>query len=237
MPLFRFCFYLLTCVLAICFFPDSVLLLLLTLAVGGTRCATRLRKHFRAAGTAEASRRRPLPLAWRSGSPPPCSAECIRKADMKVLVWLLALALSPAGLAEVRIWAVGDSVRVNPVTGKLLEDRLDIHKDYPTGDYRSSNSIWNAASKTVSLKAARNEFVAFQLIIDAPQPLDGVDVAALELANSSGTRLAGRNVQLFKEWYVEVRRPSTWYEGTSLRPAWAPYALLPQRRARLNTGV
>ena len=67
---------------------------------------------------------------------------------MKILVWLLALALSPAGLAEVRIWAVGDCVRVNPVKGKLLEDRLDIHKDYPTGDYRSSNSIWNAASKT-----------------------------------------------------------------------------------------
>ena len=43
---------------------------------------------------------------------------------MKILVWLLALALSPAGLAEVRIWAVGDCVRVNPVTGKLLEDRF-----------------------------------------------------------------------------------------------------------------
>ena len=155
---------------------------------------------------------------------------------MKILVWLLALALSPAGLAEVRIWAVGDCVRVNPVTGKLLEDRLDIHKDYPTGDYRSSNSIWNAASKTVSLKAARNEFVAFQLIIDAPQPLDGVDVAALELAHSSGTRLAGRNVQLFKEWYVEVRRPSTGYERTSLGPAWYPDALLPKRSAGLNTG-
>src|SRR5438128_3741900 len=172
-----------------------------------------------------------------SPSPTPTAVSLIRPgADMKILVWLLALALSPAGLAEVRIWAVGDCVRVNPVTGKLLEDRLDIHKDYPTGDYRSSNSIWNAASKTVSLKAARNEFVAFQLIIDAPQPLDGVDVAALELAHSSGTRLAGRNVQLFKEWYVEVRRPSTGYERTSLGPAWYPDALLPKRSAGLNTG-
>ena len=77
---------------------------------------------------------------------------------MKASVWFLALGLLPTCSAQVSIWAVSDSVRVNPVTGKLLEDRTDIHKDYPTGDYRSSNSVWNASSKTVSLKAARNEF-------------------------------------------------------------------------------
>ena len=155
---------------------------------------------------------------------------------MKASVWFLALGLLPTCSAQVSIWAVSDSVRVNPVTGKLLEDRTDIHKDYPTGDYRSSNSVWNASSKTVSLKAARNEFVAFQLIVGASQPVAQVDVDALELAHSSGMRLTGRNVQLFKEWYVEVRRPSTGYEGTSLGPAWYPDALLPKRPARLNTG-
>jgi hypothetical protein len=156
---------------------------------------------------------------------------------MMALACFLALALLPPYAADaVTIWAVSDGVRVNPVTGKLIEDRTDIHKDYPTGDYRASNSVWNATSKTISLKAARNEFVAFQLLVDASQGVDEVDVGALELAHSSGTRLAGRNVQIFKEWYVEVRRPSTGYEGTSLGPAWYPDALLPKRPARLNTG-
>jgi hypothetical protein len=130
--------------------------------------------------------------------------------------------------AGVRVWTVSDGVRVNPVTGKLIEDRTDIHKDYPTGDYRSS--------KNVSLKAARNEFVAFQVIIESSEPVDGIDVNALELAHPSGTRLTGWNVQLFKEWYVQVRRPSTGYEATSLGPAWYPDALMPKRPANLNTG-
>src|SRR5213592_672196 len=125
-----------------------------------------------------------------STSQTPTAVSLIRPgADMKILVWLLALALSPAGLAEVRIWAVGDCVRVNPVTGKLLEDRLDIHKDYPTGDYRSSNSIWNAASKTVSLKAARNEFVAFQLIVEAAQPAAGINLKFTGLTGPNGVSI------------------------------------------------
>lgn len=154
----------------------------------------------------------------------------------KLLRFLSTFALVPICFAEVSIWAVSDGVRVNPVTGKLIEDRTDIHKDYPSGNYRTSNTVWNAASKTISLKAARNEFVAFQLIVDTSDPIEGVDVDAIELANASGVRLAGRNVGIFKEWYVQVRRPSTGYERTSLGPAWYPDALLPKRAAHLNTG-
>ena len=151
-----------------------------------------------------------------------------------LLVWLqLATDLAAA---QVTLWAVSDGVRVNPVTGKLLEDRTDIHRDYPTGDYRNRNSVWDAQTKTVTLKAARNEFVAFQLIIEAPEPVDGIDVDPVELSHSSGKSLSGNNLQIFKEWYVQVRRPSTGYEGSSLGPAWYPDALMPMRRARLNSG-
>ena len=51
-----------------------------------------------------------------------------------------------------------------------------------------------------------------------------------------GARLEGRNVALFKEWYTQVRRASTGYEKSSLGPDWYPDALMPYRRARLNTG-
>jgi hypothetical protein len=75
----------------------------------------------------------------------------------------------------VRLWAVSDGVRVKPVTGRLLEDRTAIHKDYPTGDYRARNAVWDAATLTVSLQAARNEFVAFQLVLEAGQPVARAD--------------------------------------------------------------
>ncbi len=80
--------------------------------------------------------------------------------------WIAVAALFVTDLTAqtpaVRLWAVSDGVRVNPVTGQVFEARPDIHKDYPAGDFRATNSVWNAPAKTVSLKAARNEFVAFQ---------------------------------------------------------------------------
>ncbi len=152
---------------------------------------------------------------------------------------LLLVVLASAAWAQappVRLWAVSDGVRVNPVTGRLLEDRTDIHKDYPTGDYRARNAVWDAAAKTVTLRVARNEFVAFQLIVEAAQPVAEVNVSPPELKHSSGARLAGRNLALFKEWYVQVRQPSTGYEKTSLGPAWYPDALMPKRSAGLRSG-
>ena len=149
---------------------------------------------------------------------------------------IAAAAAVPFAEAGVTLWAVSDGVRVNPVTGRLIEDRTDIHNDYPTGDYRSSNAIWNGKVKTVSLEAARNEFVAFQVIIESTEPVEGIDLDPIELRQTSGAVLSGRNVQVFKEWYVQVRRPSTGYEATSLGPAWYPDALMPKRPARLNSG-
>jgi len=145
---------------------------------------------------------------------------------------LVAAAQTPA----VKLWAVSDGVRVSPTTGRLLEDRVDIHKDYPSGDFRTRNSVWDAATKMVSLKSARNEFVAFQVIIDAPQPADEVDLAFSELKAPGGARMAGRNLAIFKAWYVPVRRASTGYEKSSLGPGWYADALMPKRRAGLSSG-
>jgi len=56
---------------------------------------------------------------------------------MRTVSFLAALLMTCSGFAQdtgVRIWAVGDGVRLNPVTGKLIESRPDIHKDYPAAD-------------------------------------------------------------------------------------------------------
>jgi glycosyl hydrolase family 123 len=141
-----------------------------------------------------------------------------------------------AGPAAVKLWAVNDGVRVNPVTGKLMENRTDIHKDYPAGDFRAGNPVWDARGKKINLLGARNEFVSFQLVIEVTQPVSEVDVSFTEVRNSSGTKIGGKYLQLFKEWYLPVRRASTGYEATSLGAGWYADALLPKRRANLSTG-
>jgi len=156
----------------------------------------------------------------------------VRKAGL----FLLFAALAAGQDSRVRVWAVSDGVRVNPVSGALLEARPDIHPDYPAGDFRERNLVWDAATRTVSLKAARNEFTAFQAIVETTAPLDGVDARLSPLKHAGGAQIAAPALALFKEWYVEVRRPSTGYERTSLGPAWYADALLPLRREKLHTG-
>jgi hypothetical protein len=142
----------------------------------------------------------------------------------------------PFVLLLVSLWAVSDGVRVNPVTGKLIEERPDIHRDYPTKDPRAGNLVWDSARRTVLLKAARNEFTAYQLIVENDGRLEDVDVRASPLRHASGVLLDGRNVAVYKTWYVQVRQASTGYDKLSLGPAWYPDALMPYRKARLNTG-
>ncbi len=153
-----------------------------------------------------------------------------------LLIFALPLSLE-AGQPQIKLWAVGDGERVNPVTGKLLiQDRTDIHRDYPSGDARQGNLNWDAAARRVSLRGARNEFLAFQLVIEASEPVAEVDMNFTSLRHTSGARIDGKYIQLFKEWYVPVRRASTGYEASSLGPGWYADALLPKRKANLATG-
>jgi len=155
---------------------------------------------------------------------------------MRLRIWLAALCFAVGLLAQehdppaVQLWAVSDGVRVSPVTGNLIENKPFIHKDYPTGNPREGNLVWDSKSKTVRLRAARNEFAAFQLIIEAWQPQNDFDVKVDHLVHPSGARIGGKHVEFFKEWYSEVRRPSTGYEFSSLGRDWYPDALMPYRR-------
>ena len=76
----------------------------------------------------------------------------------------------------VNVWAAGDGVRVDPETGRYLEDRTDLFPDYPTGEYRSRNPLWDAGKGRVSLHAARNEFVSFQFVVEPDGPVGRVSV-------------------------------------------------------------
>ncbi len=141
-----------------------------------------------------------------------------------VIVMLLSWT---AGCQAVDVWATTDGVRVNPETGRYMEDRTDVHKDYPTGDYRKANPVWNAAGRRVTLKAARNEFVAFQVVVEADRPVSDIRVRFDSLRGPDGKIIAGKHVAMFKAWYMHVLKKSTGYQKTSLGVGWYPDALMP----------
>jgi hypothetical protein len=163
--------------------------------------------------------------------------ELMRYRQMWIAAALILAARLAAQGSDVRLWAVSDGVRINPVTGHVFEARTDVHADYPAGDFRAANSVWNAAAKTVSLKAARNEFVAFQVIVEAPEGAADVSARCPGLSGPNGARLDGKFVALFKEWYIQVRQPTTGYERSSLGTGWYPDALMPERADKLRPSI
>src|SRR5258706_12406085 len=105
-----------------------------------------------------------------------------------------------------RVWAVGDSFRIDPTTGKAFEANAPVFPDSPGGNYRESNLLWDGARRRISLKAARNEIVSFQVIVErtTDAPLSGVDVQFSDLTGPA--RLPKGSVELFKEWYLNVTK-------------------------------
>ena len=92
---------------------------------------------------------------------------------------------------KMTLWAIDDSIKVKP------EDSI-----------QEQNYVWNGATKTVSIHGAKNEYIAFQLMIRAEgQELIGVNVIKTDLVGPS--IIDKSNIQLFKESYLKVTEPST----------------------------
>ncbi|MFN7997734.1 MAG: DUF4091 domain-containing protein [Bryobacteraceae bacterium] len=140
---------------------------------------------------------------------------------------MAALHAQPSGPA-MQVWAAGDSFRVDATTGKAFEQNPLIFPDAPRGNLRESSVVWDAARKQVSLRAARNEIVSFQVIVErgSKAQLNGVDVKVGDLTGPA--TLPKESVELFKEWYVNITRRSA--QDYSLGPGWYPDALIPCTR-------
>ena len=110
---------------------------------------------------------------------------------MKTLL-VAVLLLGPAvAVAEqnAAVWCVGESTKVRP-------------GDEP----QATNLIWGAASRTVTLGSARNEYVAFQIAVRAVQgELKDVTVEAGDLGGPEGAVISKANINLFVEHYLDVK--------------------------------
>src|SRR5215471_11189379 len=83
-----------------------------------------------------------------------------------VCVCLVAAPLVSGDADVFAVWAIGDSVRIDPIRSQAFEDNQKLFPDGIRAGYKESNLIWDARSRRVSLRAARNETIAFQIVIE-----------------------------------------------------------------------
>ncbi|GAH11020.1 unnamed protein product, partial [marine sediment metagenome] len=139
------------------------------------------------------------------------------KAAAALFILVLSLALFPVPFAQgqpsaLRIWAVSDC-------DKIL--RYESPWD--------SSSVWSQDEGVVNLRAARNEYVAFQVMITAEGgDLVGVNASFADLRGQN-TNISSGNIQLFREHYLHVTEPSTsmYGEQSTTGPGWYPDPLVP----------
>lgn len=99
----------------------------------------------------------------------------------------------PVSLGTAKIWAFPEITQIDPVTTEALFEReKDLHK---------KNAVWDGASSTVRLVAARGEIISFQIGIDGK-----LDDCKIELSNLSGVgSISNKGVRLFRSWYVSKK--------------------------------
>jgi hypothetical protein len=138
---------------------------------------------------------------------------------------------APSGIR--RVWAIddGEKIRQEDLENPLANDL--------------NNKVWK--KNTINIFGARNEIIAFQLIIQSDSP--GVNSVNVEISNlnngvstipgsASGPAdpydYRGRNVEMFTEHYLNIikRSPPEWFFSESASPSayytgWVPDCLIP----------
>jgi len=134
--------------------------------------------------------------------------------------------LASAANAGMEVWAASDAVRIDPISNQPFEDNQRLFPDGLRRGYKKSGLIWDGTSRRITLKAARNETVAFQIVIERTgDKLSNVTVALSELKGANGVKIPLANVDLFREWYVHVKNPAK--DTYTLGPGWYADGLLP----------
>jgi hypothetical protein len=142
-------------------------------------------------------------------------------------VWIVLTGIS-IGLAEApdtqpsgqpAVWVASDANKVNPISGNVLEEHYwhrsgregfgydaapSYQKGPRSGTLQEKSAVWDAASRRVRLRAAGNEFVSFQVIVEkADQPLKAVRVAVSDLGGPGGATIrSSRDIEVFVEHYI-----------------------------------
>ncbi len=128
-------------------------------------------------------------------------------------------------------WSISvlpSSLRLDPTTNKIIEERFAAVKNGLAEKGNLLEKNWIYDGKNVSLKSARGEYISFQIIITNNNPdstLKGIKIEIPSFKNA--TNEFKIKPELFLEWSVNVKTPSTGYPKASLGKGWYPDALIP----------
>jgi hypothetical protein len=121
-------------------------------------------------------------------------------------------------LASVALAAFGASAASAQVSAVWANDGADkvLQHELRAATGRVTNSVWDGAA--VTLFGARNEIVAFNLVLESRAGANGISVEFRELSGPGGAKIAsraasgdevfnyvGRNIELFYVRYLQIR--------------------------------
>jgi hypothetical protein len=101
-----------------------------------------------------------------------------------------------------KVWAAPSYWKINPRNGNAFEiDPDNYNSDNVSRAYQQLNRIWDGATEIVTVSGGRNEFVAFQLVIEnlGGSVLEDVSVSISDLTGPSV--IDSSEVRLYREWY------------------------------------
>lgn len=152
---------------------------------------------------------------------------------MTLTVWLsgprLARGQATQSAGRWTLGALPSSIRIDPVTGRLLES-------LPAGAKtdRLWESNWVYDGKVVRLAAGRGQYVSFQVVIGRAGDETLRDVVVEMPPFRKDEQTLAVQPELFLEWCVEVTRPTSQYPKWSIGPGWYPDALIPLDRIQMD---
>ena len=68
-------------------------------------------------------------------------------------VWLAVLPMVGSGATSMNVWAIGDSVRIDPVRSLAFEDNPELFPDGIRAGYKQANLVWDGSAHRVSLES------------------------------------------------------------------------------------
>lgn len=105
---------------------------------------------------------------------------------------------------SLRVWAVPDITKIDPVTGNIFSEII-----YDGFDHK--NTIWSEDKKEISLVGIKGEVISLQLCVESDaQLLDELEFRVPTLiSNHNGERISAKHFALYQEHYLKVKEK--WY--------------------------
>lgn len=136
---------------------------------------------------------------------------------------------------EWEISVLPSSIRLDPTTNEIIESRF--HAGTVNAPERKDilQKNWIFDGDSVSLHAARGEYVSFQLVLNKQNDslIGGIEMGMTPFRKKE--KQLKIDPELFLEWSVEVKTPSTGYRRSTLGTGWYPDALIPLKDIQMDS--